>query len=109
MRNYYVTFPFKGKYHFITLTANQLANAVATNNIEFPDFMLDNKNEDLDEIIYVKGEKYVVGFGYNDPTTFNVYEYTEDGGGLVIERNIPYLLSKIEDNGEELYNIGNDI
>lgn len=109
MRNYYVTFPFKGKYHFITLTANQLANAVATNNIELPNFMLDNKNEDLDEIIYVNGEKYVVGFGYNDPTTFNVYEYKEDGIGFVIERNIPYLLSKIEDNGEELYNIGNDI
>jgi hypothetical protein len=109
MRRYYVTFPFKGEYHFITLTERQLANAVATNNIELPDFMCGNKEEDLDEIIHVKGEKYVVGFGYNDPATLNVYEYQNDGGGFVIERNIPYLLVKIEDDGKEIYNIGNDV
>ena len=109
MRKYCVTFPFKGEYHFITLTANQLANAIVTNNIETPDFIIDNKDEDLYEIIYIKGEKYVVGFGYFNPNTFNVYEYQDDGGGVVIERNIPYLLVKIEDDGKEIYNIGNDI
>jgi hypothetical protein len=39
----------------------------------------------------------------------NVYEYQNDGGGFVIERNIPYLLVKIEDDGKEMYNIGNDV
>jgi hypothetical protein len=109
MRRYYVTFPFKGEYHFITLTERQLANAVATNNIELPDFMCGNKEEDLDEIIHVKGEKYVVGFGYDSPSTVNVYEYKEDGSGFVIERDIPYLLTKVTDDDKEIYNIGNDI
>lgn len=109
MRKYHITFPFKGEYHFITITANQLANATASHTIELPDFMCGDKDEDLDEIIHVKGEKYVVGFGYDNPSTVNVYEYKEDGSGFVIERNIPYLLTKVTDDGKEIYNIGNDI
>ena len=68
-----------------------------------PDFMLDNEGEDLNEIITVKGEKYVVGFGYFDPSTVNIYEYEEDFGGTVIDRNVPYLLMKIEENNNVLY------
>ena len=109
MREYLLTFPFKGEYHFISVTANQLANAVTTKTIDMPEFMVGDDNEDLNMTIHMNGEKYIVGFGYGDPSTVNVYEYEEDGGGFVIERNIPYLLTKITDNGAEIYNIGNDI
>lgn len=109
MRKYTITFPFKGEYQFLTLTAKQLANALVTKNIDMPDFMLDNENEDLNEIITVKGKKYVVGFGYFDPSTVNVYEYEDDFSGTVIDRNVPYLLMKIEENNNVLYDISDDL
>lgn len=110
MRKYTIAFPFKGEYQFLTLTANQLANALVTKNIDMPDFMLEEINkEDLNEIITVKGEKYVVGFGHFDPSTVNIYEYEEEYGGTVIDGDVPYLLMKIEENNNILYNISDEL
>ena len=117
MNTYFITFPFRGKYVFVKANANMLANKFIEIGDACYDFTI-NKGQYCDEVFYVKNnatnemEEFQFEFNFKNPETVNVCysdKYDDDKAGHIIEKNIPWLLLKVEDeNKKELYNIGND-
>ena len=109
MNKYCLAFPFMGEYQFAYFNANQLANAVLPCTEDVLDFKCENEGEDFNYRIHVKGKEYDVTFTTDKPHCVNIYDaFNEDGelGGYIVEKEIPWLLIKIEKNGETLYNLG---
>ena len=111
MNKYTLTFPFMGEYHFITITANQLANNTLTQGEDIFDFYEQHPGQEMDAIIYHESKEYYVEFSYGDLSCFNIYEKSDDenvDGSLVKGEGekIPWLLVKIEDEeGNKLYGL----
>lgn len=113
MNKYCITFPFMGEYQFAYFTANQLANAVLPCTDDILDFKCENKDQDFTYPLTINGnKKYEVTFTPDKPQCVNIYDaYDENGneGGYIVEKEIPWLLVKVEKNGEILYNLGDNV
>lgn len=105
MNKYKVVFYFKKHWNVVSFTANQLANATLDHDDSILHFVFNNDGQDFETTIVINGEFYQVVFSSESPKCVNVYN-TENNGGLLVEKNIPWLLLTVEDgNGEQLYNI----
>ena len=117
MNIYFITFPFRGEYVFAKVNANVLANRFieldgseyhfTTEDKQYTDEPFEIVNKTTKQI-----EKYNFEFNSKDTSLLSVY-YSEDWGeeleGRIVEKNIPWLLLKVEEErGEELYNITDD-
>ena len=112
MNKYCITFPFMGEYQFAYVTANQLANAVLPCTDDILDFKCETPDEDFNYRISCKGKSYDVTFTPDKPHCVNIYDAYDDDGvecGYIVEKEIPWLLIKIEKNGEILYNLGDNV
>lgn len=110
INKYCVTFPFKGVYQFVYFTANQLANAIIDATDDIAEFIWNNEGQGFEQRIYVDGKEYDVTFSHNKPNCVNVYDVEDDlGSGHIVEREIPWLLLKIEQNNDEIYNLANNL
>lgn len=107
MNKYTIAFPFQGEYQYVYITANQMANAVLDKTDDILDFRLNNYGQDFEQRLTINKKEYDVTFNNDNPRYFNVYDVDEEGlGGTLIEKNIPWLLLKIEDDKKnELYNL----
>lgn len=106
MNTYYATFYFNEEWHYITITANQIANRVLSG--VFGDVDIDNQT--FHEHIYSKGQKYVVDFSLNSPSLLNVYicerldeEFDDE---TLIQSDIPYTVIKVVNNGQKIFDLG---
>lgn len=108
VNKYYATFPFKGEYQYITFDSNQLANEVLSNTDDILEFKCETDGQYFIQQIYHDGKAYDVTFG-SEPHFVSVYnpEDLEDEtlAGYIVEKDIPWMLLKIEQNKEEKYNI----
>ena len=110
MNKYVITFPFKGEYQYVYMTANQLANGVLNSTDDILEFVWDNEGQGFEQRINIDGKEYDVTFAHNNPKCFNVYDVDEDGeSGYVVEKDIPWLLLKIEQDGKTIYNLNNNL
>lgn len=111
MNKYTMTFPFKGEYHYVYMTANQLANGVLNSSDDILAFIWDNEGQGFEQRIHVDGKEYDVTFAYDNTKCFNVYDVEEDdlGSGHIVERDIPWLLLKIEQEDKIIYNLADNL
>ena len=111
MNRYYGTFPFKGEYFFIDFTSDQLANAAINHNDSVMGYVYDDKSRYFEEEFYCKGEKFCVTFSYHSTLKVNVFACEDEcGSEELVEKDIPWLLLKIEDGeGNVVYNLTDDI
>lgn len=110
MNKYTFTFPFKGDYHYVHMTANQLANGILNSSDDILEFIWDNEGQGFEQRIHADGKEYVVTFAHNNTKCFNVYDVEDDlGGGYIVERDIPWLLLKIEQGDTEIYNLADNL
>ena len=115
MKTFKVTFPFRGHYHFVEFTSDMIANDIMCGNDEvYSDIVYDEDNkskEYFEAEIYEGGERFIVGFGcFGNSKVFNVYEYEEDGGGTVVEKDIPWCLLKVTDEDDKtIYDICDEL
>ena len=109
---YYIAFPFKGEYQYVKFTANQIANVAIPYGDDILEFRCENEGQDFLKRIYHNGKGYDVTFG-TTPTVVSVYfpDDLEDEtlAGTLVEKNIPYVVLKIEQNKNELYNLTDNI
>lgn len=111
MNKYTFTFPFLGEYHFITLTANQMANQVLEQSEDIFDFYEQNDGQDMDTVFFwAKGKKYSINFSFESLRLFNIYtvsdDENEDGSLVDGGENVPWLLVRIEDeDGNKIYGL----
>jgi len=110
MNKYTITFPFKGEYQFVYLTANQMANAILDSTDDIITFKFEHEGQDFESRINVQGKDYDITFNSDNPRTFNVYDVDEDGsGGYLVEEKIPWIVLKIEQNNETIYNLSDNV
>ena len=122
---YYLGFRWKRDVNVVKVTANQLANELLGST---DDIMVLKWNNERDEDgfgisdqgytyhLWFDGHDYVIEFA-DDPHFFNIYEYKKDEedptkwyGEHMVAENIPWICLKIEDeNGNEIYNLNNEI
>lgn len=125
MNIYYLAFRYKNDVNVVRVTANQLANELLGNTDDIMSLKWDNEHtqnefgisdQGYTSHLWFDGNDYVIEFA-PDPHFFNIYKYVKDnegpnkwaGEGLVAE-NIPWVCIKIEDeNGNEIYNLNNEI
>ena len=111
MNNYVLTFPFKGEYHFITLTANQMANQLLPQDDSLFDFYEQNPGENVDDItIWHDGKRYGIDFYYKNPRLLDVYikSDNEEEDGRIVKgdgEKIPWQLVKIATEEGKDYNL----
>jgi len=123
MNIYYLGFKFKADVIVLKVTANQLANELLGNADNIMDLKWNHEHKDTEFGIseqgytnhfYIDGERYVVEFS-DDPHFLNLYEYHKEDDGTWygenrVAENIPWICLKIEDeNGNEIYNLNNEI
>ena len=112
MNIYYITFQFKGEFEFIKLTANQLANSVIGHNDSVLNAVCDETHNGTQEFgtMFYGNDHTPYYASFEQPGKLSVYLDNDDGGALV-EKDVPWLLLKIEDdsNGIEIYNLTDDI
>ena len=105
MNKYYVTFLFKGDYHFVNFTANQLANATLSHGDDLSDFLFNTEGQNFTATIWHDNKEYEVVFSLKGAKMLSVYD-TEENGGYLVEGDIPWLLLKVEDkNGDTVYRL----
>lgn len=110
MNKYVITFPFKGEYQYVYMTANQLANGVLNSTDDILEFVWDNEGQGFEQRIYVNGKEYDVTFAHKNPKCVNIYDVEEDGeSGHIVERDIPWLLLKIEQGDKIIYNLTDNL
>ena len=116
MNTYKISFLFGGKFHYINITANQIANHVVNQNVDISGSMYeyDDGERNLYEKFYVGGKTYIATLSLYNSNCVNVYEYIkyEDGeeSDILVEENIPYMLLQIvSSNGDVVYNITDNI
>ena len=99
---YHLTFPFKGKYQFITVDANEMANSILPPTDDYSDM---EESQQKKHILHEDGKQYEAIFDYFNSKVLNVY-VCDDEGGMLVEGNIPWLCVKVENNGETIYDLG---
>lgn len=125
MNIYYLAFRYKNDVNVLRVTANQMANELLGNTDDIMSLKWDNEHnqnefgisdQGFTNRLWFDGSYYVIEFA-TDPHFFNIYKSVRDdeapnkwsGEGLVAE-NIPWVCIKIEDEqGNEIYNLNNEI
>jgi hypothetical protein len=117
VNEYMITFPFKGVYMIVTIDANYIANHFITQGADY-DFPYDEElcppvtfrvfedefNQYVDyEIEFEDDGKLNVAY----PGQWNEHE---DLAGSYVEKNIPWLLLKVENKSvmKDIYNVTDD-
>lgn len=111
MNVYHITFPFLGEFEFIKMTANQLANSVIDKYDGILDAICDEAYNGTQEfgVTFYGNDHNPYYASFEQPGKLSIYLDNEDGRTLV-EKDVPWLLLKIEDsNGNDIYNLTNDI
>lgn len=117
MNKYKGTFYFNGEWQFFDFTSDMLANAALEHTDDILDFICENDKQIMEYNFYSKGEERCVGFSPNNPRMVEVaYPYDEEkygvNSGIIIEKNIPWLLLQVidnDDNNQEYYNLADNI
>ena len=104
MNTYTATFLFKGEYHFVSFTSDMLATSAVMED-DFSDYKFSRESQHLDYKIYHKGKEYMVNFNFSDVKKFNVY----DDEDTLVEKEIPYIVLKVENDEGVVYNIVENI
>ena len=105
MNIYKTTFFFQGEYYFATFNSNMLANNAVMED-DFNDYKWEHEGEYFDQKIHVKGgREYTVNFNFSDVKHFNIYD--EDDS--LVEKEIPFLVLKVENENGVIYDITNNI
>ena len=104
MNTYTVTFLFKGDFHFVTFNSDMLANNAVMED-DFSEYKYNHNGQYFDEKIWHKGKEYSVTFNFSDVSKFNVYD-EEDS---IVEKEIPFLVLKVENDEGVVYNIVENI
>ena len=105
MNIYTVTFLFQGEYYFVSFNSNMLANNAVMSD-DFAEYKWEHEGEYFDPKIYVKGgREYTVNFNFDDVKHFNVYD--EDDS--IVEKKIPFIVLKVENENGVIYDITNNI
>ena len=111
MNIYYITFLFQGKFEFVKFDSNMFTNHfIESLGGDAVWEMAESKGQMFISDIYRDGRHYTVTFAYcNNPTLLNVYEVIDNDDETLVEKNIPYMILKITNGEEELFNISNVI
>ena len=108
---YSVAFPFMGEYFYCDIPANYFADKIAN------DLMGDSMSDVLSETNgwfeyrFVQNSKeYMATFSYDDVKLFNVFETSgdpesDDYDEHLVVSNIPYIVLKVKQDKNELYNV----
>lgn len=105
MNKYTATFSFHDEFYFVTFNSNMLANNAIMGD-DFFDYQLEHEEEYFNYKIHVEGGKeYSVNFNFDDVKHFNIYD-EEDS---LVEKNIPYIVLKVENDNGVIYNITENI
>lgn len=104
MNTYTATFLFKGEYHFVSFTSDMLANNAIMED-DFNDYKFSKDYQYFDYKIYHKGKEYMVNFNFSNVKHFNVY----DDEDMLVEKEIPYIVLKVENDEGVVYNIVDNI
>lgn len=106
---YKITFFFDDDWWYTDMTANQLATYALNNS--FGDSIHDLYEEQNDDYFEFKftsnGKKYFAVYSIGNVSKLNIYN--DDEEGTIVEKNIPYLVIKVENSGNIIYNLGNEI
>lgn len=125
MNIYYLAFRWKRDVNVVKVTANQLANELLGNTDDIMDLKWNDEREEdefgisdqgFTQHLWFDGREYVIEFAM-DPHFFNIYEFVRDSenkkewyGEHMVADNIPWICIRIEDeNGNEVYNLNNEI
>ena len=113
MNIYKIAFPFKGEYYFASMDANAIANDVAERILG--DCMLDVSCEHNQEFLFrfvgADKKKYLAAFSYESADMLNIYETNgkdpdaADYDEWIVEKDIPYLILRVDNNGETIFNV----
>lgn len=107
-----ICFPFMGKFYYTKVDANAIAMDVACDIMG--DGMLDAACEHNQLLEYrfegPDGDKYMAGFSYDNVGLLNVFKYdgdpeSDDYDEMIVEKDIPYTIIKVENDKKELYNL----
>jgi len=125
MNVYYLAFSFRGDTNVAKITANQLANELLGHTDDILDFKFElgekksKESQFYTNRFFIFDQYYVIEISDENQHCFNIYECVEeenvDGeiewcGEKLVEKNVPWVCIKIEDEkGNELYNITNEI
>lgn len=106
---YKIVFYFQGDYRYLYFDSNMLTNKVLYSVLG--DAMLDisvDKRQHFNETVTVGAERFAVEFSYKDCTKLNIYKIDGEDEYLV-EENVPYLVLKIENGRDIIYNLTENI
>ena len=111
MNIYTIAFPFKGEYHYVNVTANQISLTLLLDicGDALADHMSDNK-EWMTYRFTIDTKHYMATFAINNPLSISVYEYSgnpddDDYDEILVEDKIPYHVIKIDSGGEMIYDL----
>lgn len=108
---YSVTFPFMGEYFYCDIPANYFADKIAN------DIMGDSMSDVLSETegwfeyrFNHGGKSYMATFSYDSVKLFNVFETfgnpeSDDYDECIVANDIPYIVLKIKQDKNVLYNV----
>jgi hypothetical protein len=108
---YSVAFPFMGEYFYCDIPANYIADSVA--NDIMGDSMADTLSEHEGWFEYRfehNGKSYMATFSYDSVKMFNVFEAfgnpeSDDYDECIVAKDIPYIVLKIKQDKNVLYNV----
>lgn len=106
---YKIVFHFRGDYRYFDFDSNMLANKVLHSVLG--DYIIDisvDEGQYFNKTFTVDMERFVVEFSYKDYTKLNIYKIDGDDEYLV-EENVPYLVLKIENGEDIIYNLVENI
>jgi outer membrane protein assembly factor BamE (lipoprotein component of BamABCDE complex) len=113
MNTYFITFPFRGIFHFIKVNANMLANRFLEAYGSSYDFTFDEGqfyNKTFSSINPETKQEEILQVEFDKNDTVTVFHYNDNPNeklaGSIIEKDIPWLLLKVEnDEGEIIFDI----
>lgn len=108
---YQIAFPFKNQYEYTSFNANELANIVLEDIVGDAMYDICSEYNQWFRHEFKRGDKrYRATFSVDDVTTISVYEifgFVENNNGeeidheeILVEKDIPYIVLRI-DNGED--------
>lgn len=108
---YSVAFPFMGEYFYCDIPANYFADDIA--NDLMGDSMADVLSETNGWFEYrfvQNGKEYMATFSYDDVKLFNVFETSgdpdsDDYDEHLVVSDIPYIILKVKQDKNVLYNV----
>lgn len=117
MNIYKIAFPFKGEYYFATMDANAIANNIAEKIMG--DGMLEMSCEYKQEFLFrfngCDKKIYLAAFSYDNTDLLNIYETngenpeTDNYDEWIVEKNIPYIILRVENDNKVIFDVNDCI